>query len=137
MGLRQQIFMTKYLFYLYFWFDKRKSPATVALNNLFGCILNVPNDWRLGWLSLPLNRKHWIAFKKIGDAWWNLDSKIKEPIILGNNSDFCSYIEDQLSDKNKELFLVITNSVQESGSWRADECRKDSEKSPGLFVELP
>ena len=100
------------------WFDKRKDPRTVKINKLEGCILNVPNDWRIGWVSLPMNRKHWIAFKKINEKWFNLDSKLKEPDIIGSDDDFYDFLGKNLKEGTKELFLVVKQSVQDDASWR-------------------
>ena len=80
--------------------------------------MNVPNDWKVGFITLPFNRKHWIALKKIDDAWYNLDSKLQSPEEIGSNEDFLKYLESQLKEGNKELFLVVSSEVSESESWR-------------------
>ena len=117
------------------WFDKRKEPRSVVdLDQVVGCILNVPNDWKIGWLALPLNRKHWIALKNVGGVWYNLDSKLKEPEVIGANSDCYVFLAKHLKDKDKELFLVVTKEVQESESWKVDSVKTSSN---GLYVELP
>ena len=100
------------------WFDKRKDPRIVDLEQIQGCILNVPNDWKIGFVTLPFNRKHWIAFKKIQESWYNLDSKIKVPEKLGSDEDFYKYLELQLKDGTKELFLVTTSIVSQSECWK-------------------
>ena len=117
------------------WFDKRKDPRTVVdLDKLVGCIFNVPNDWKIGWVSLPLNRRHWIALKDIGGVWYNLDSKMKEPEVIGSKKDCYEFLGKHLKDKDKELFLVVTKEVQESESWKVDSRKSEPN---GLFVELP
>ena len=50
--------------------------------------MNVPNDWKVGFITLPFNRKHWIALKKIDDAWYNLDSKLQNHEEIGSNEEF-------------------------------------------------
>ena len=80
--------------------------------------MNVPNDWKVGFITLPFNRKHWIALKKIDDAWYNLDSKLQNPEEIGSNEEFLKYLESQLKEGNKELFLVVSSEVSESESWR-------------------
>lgn len=118
------------------WFDKRKDPRTVVdLDQLVGCILNVPNDWKIGWLTLPLNRRHWIALKDIGGVWYNLDSKMKDPELIGGKEDCYEFLGKQLKEKDKELFLIVTKDVQESESWKLGSNK--SEPKNGLFVELP
>ena len=100
------------------WFDKRKDPRSVKINVLEGCILNVPNNWKIGWVSLPMNRKHWIAFKKINGKWFNLDSKLKEPEIIGSDDDYYDFLSKNLKEGTKELFLVVKQSIQDDDSWR-------------------
>ena len=118
------------------WFDKRKEPRSVVnLDKLIGCILNVPNDWKIGWLALPLNRRHWIALKDIGGVWYNLDSKMKEPEAIGSKDDCYEFLSKQLKHKDKELFLIVTRDVQESESWKVDINKSGPEN--GLFVNLP
>ena len=102
------------------WFDKRKDPRTVNLQQIKGCILNVPNDWKIGFVTLPFNRKHWIAFKKIQENWYNLDSKLKLPVNLGCDEDFYKYLDSQLRDGSRELFLVTTADVSQSECWKTE-----------------
>lgn len=45
--------------------------------------MNIPNEYQLGYIRLPLQRRHWIAIRKIGDEYYNLDSKLKEPFPIG------------------------------------------------------
>lgn len=67
------------------------------LSKTFGLILNVPNTPSDGLFSLPLNyipiqaqiwssQKHWIAVRKIGDYYYNLDSKLNAPACIGGVS---------------------------------------------------
>lgn len=102
------------------WFDKRKQCNTVKLDQIEGFILNVPNDWKIGWVTLPFNRKHWIAFKKINEEWHNLDSKLQNPVKIGDDEELFSYLDNQLKDGNKELFIVVSNAVSQSESWKVN-----------------
>ncbi|XP_066967177.1 josephin-2-like isoform X2 [Macrobrachium rosenbergii] len=65
------------------WFDKRKDPHVIALEKVVGFILNVPSEYRLGPVQLPLRRKHWIAIRNIRGVYYNLDSKLEAPEIIG------------------------------------------------------
>ena len=51
-----------------------------------GFILNVPSQYRLGPVQLPLRRKHWIAIRSIRGIYYNLDSKLDTPEIIGKVS---------------------------------------------------
>jgi len=120
------------------WFDKRKDPSIISLDNIIGFILNVPSDFKIGWIPLPLNRKHWIAIRFIGDQFYNLDSKLDKVESVGQEEELLTYLRDQLSVKDKELFLVMRQEVAESELWRK-ELATDPVQEPteSLKVELP
>lgn len=63
-----------------------RNPHCLQLNKIFGFIMNIPNDYHIGYIRLPLQRKHWIAIRKINERYYNLDSKLKEPLSIGNVS---------------------------------------------------
>ena len=90
-----------------------------------GFILNVPNCLKLGWVQLPVERRHWVAFKemKMGEpevqGFYNLDSKLKEPQLVGDKSAFIEYLRAELGE-DKELFLVVTKEVSDSDSWKVE-----------------
>lgn len=65
-----------YSFYL-------RDPKCLCLDNIEGFILNVPTEYKLGFVLLPLKRRHWIALKKIHGAFYNLDSKLDSPQLIG------------------------------------------------------
>ena len=51
------------------WFDKRRPITILNLIKVKGFILNVPSDFKIaGIISLPWERKHWIAVTKINDG---------------------------------------------------------------------
>ena len=51
---------------------------------MLGLILNLPSPVSLGLLSLPLRRRHWVALRQVGGVYYNLDSKLRAPEVLGN-----------------------------------------------------
>jgi len=65
-------------FYFYY-----RDPKCLRLDNIEGFILNVPTEYKLGFVLLPLKRRHWIALKKIHGAFYNLDSKLDSPQLIG------------------------------------------------------
>ncbi|KAG8320862.1 Josephin-1 [Homalodisca vitripennis] len=65
------------------WFDKRKDPSCLQLDRISGFILNVPSDYRLGFVLLPLRRKHWVAIRQVAGTYYNLDSKLDSPVLIG------------------------------------------------------
>ncbi|XP_069689307.1 josephin-2-like isoform X2 [Periplaneta americana] len=68
------------------WFDKRKDPKCLNLDNILGFILNVPSDYKLGFVLLPLRRRHWVTIRQIHGTYYNLDSKLESPQLIGRAS---------------------------------------------------
>lgn len=56
----------------------------LKLNKIFGFVMNIPSECRLGFLWLPLKRRHWISIKNINGIYYNLDSKLPKPSQIGN-----------------------------------------------------
>jgi len=94
-----------------------RDPTCLNLNNIFGFILNIPSDYKLGFITLPLHRRHWIAFKQINNLFFNLDSKLNSPSLIGNKLDFIEFLKDELESKEKQLFIVVSADVEREGSW--------------------
>ncbi|XP_072943797.1 josephin-2 [Epargyreus clarus] len=99
------------------WFDKRKDPGCLDLSNICGFILNVPSDYKLGFVMLPLRRRHWITIRQIQGNFYNLDSKLEAPQLIGRSSDLIAYLKEQLDSKEKELFVVVSKEVEEKQLW--------------------
>ncbi|KAK2160500.1 hypothetical protein LSH36_132g05020 [Paralvinella palmiformis] len=99
------------------WFDKRRSPSDLELDNIFGFILNIPTDLRLGILHLPVQRKHWVAIRKVNGDFYNLDSKLNRPLLIGNNQQLVAFLKEQIQNKDKELLLVVKHEL-ENDVWR-------------------
>lgn len=60
-----------------------RSPDCIDTSQILGFILNVPSEYKIGFVALPLRRRHWIALRKIDDEYWNLDSKLDGPRSIG------------------------------------------------------
>ncbi|XP_043472722.1 josephin-2 [Leptopilina heterotoma] len=99
------------------WFDKRRDPSCLCLKNIQGFILNVPTEYKLGFVLLPLKRRHWVALKKIDGAFYNLDSKLDAPQLIGKDSELLAYLKDQIDSREKELFLVVSREVDSNQGW--------------------
>lgn len=101
------------------WFDKRKPILTLNLNKIKGFIVNVPSDYKIGgFISLPWERKHWIAITKINNVYYNLDSKLEKPESIGVEEQLISYLENVIKSKDKEIILIVSKEVELDGSWR-------------------
>ncbi|XP_052871134.1 josephin-like protein [Anopheles cruzii] len=99
------------------WFDKRKDPSRIDTSKIVGFILNVPTTYKVGFVRLPIQRRHWIAIRQINEEYWNLDSKLDVPQCLGDESSMLEYLREQLNSNDKELFIVCTNEVDKTQQW--------------------
>uniref|UniRef100_UPI00398E4F67 josephin-2-like n=1 Tax=Pristiophorus japonicus TaxID=55135 RepID=UPI00398E4F67 len=101
------------------WWDKRRDLANLVLGRVHGLILNIPSNVTLGFVSLPIRRKHWVAMRKVNGAYYNLDSKLKAPVTIGCEEEAREFLKDQIAQEPCELLLVVEKEVEEDGSWLA------------------
>jgi len=99
------------------WFDKRKEPSTIDTTQILGFILNVPTDYKIGFVVLPLKRRHWIAIRKINEQYWNLDSKLDAPQNIGNEDNLIQYLKNELQGNEKELFIIVSIETEQTQKW--------------------
>ncbi|XP_030750566.1 josephin-1 isoform X1 [Sitophilus oryzae] len=99
------------------WFDKRKDPACIDLKNIVGFILNTPSEYKIGFITFPLKRRHWIALREINGIYYNLDSKLDIPKIIGTSQDLNNFICNELDSQDKELFIVTTAEAGVNQCW--------------------
>lgn len=60
-----------------------REPGYLNLKNISGFILNVPSDYKISFITLPLRRRHWITIRELNGLYYNLDSKLDSPQIIG------------------------------------------------------
>ena len=59
------------------------------METVYGLIINLPSDFKLlGLLPTPFTSKHWIAIKALDGHFFNLDSKLENPIKIGKVAIF-------------------------------------------------
>jgi josephin len=96
------------------WFDKRRdiTEESIELTRAFGYIMNVRSDYSFGFITLPLkNIRHWKSLRRLkDDSFYNLDSKLDKPKLIGNNESFVTYLKNEMSSNDKELFIVVPKS---------------------------
>ncbi|XP_029440836.1 josephin-2 [Rhinatrema bivittatum] len=103
------------------WWDKRRSLDTLVLRHIHGFIVNIPSRISLGLLSLPIMRRHWIAVREVNGLYYNLDSKLKVPAVIGGERDVRVFLQELISQGLCEVLLVVHKDVEVSGIWlRAD-----------------
>lgn len=90
----------------------------LCLDYIQGFILNIPTDYKLmGYVKLPLKRKHWITVRKVQGSYYNLDSKLDAPKVIGQEKELLDFLRDQVQNVEKELLLAVTTEVAQSGDW--------------------
>ncbi|XP_059939744.1 josephin-2 isoform X1 [Mesoplodon densirostris] len=99
------------------WWDRRRPLSQLALPRVLGLILNLPSPVSLGLLSLPLRRRHWVALRQVDGVYYNLDSKLRAPEVLGNEDGVRAFLAAALAQGLCEVLLVVTKEVEEKGSW--------------------
>ena len=112
-----------------------RTVKTLFLENIIGFILNIPNDYKIGFLHLPVQRKHWVAIREVNSQYYNLDSKLDAPEVIGNVDDLRSYLSEQLESKDKELLLVVSPEIATTGTWHLDEHLKPASNLMNSPVE--
>eukprot|EP00742_Colponemidia_sp_Colp-10_P010314 GILJ01011321.1.p1 GENE.GILJ01011321.1~~GILJ01011321.1.p1 ORF type:complete len:189 (-),score=17.97 GILJ01011321.1:549-1055(-) len=87
------------------WFDSRHDIYNAALGDCFGLILNIPTKvFRM----MPVGR-HWLALKKVGRRWYNLDSKLKHPVPFETDESLKHFLHEKLQ-KGGQLILIKNES---------------------------
>uniref|UniRef100_A0A8D0GHX5 Josephin-2 n=1 Tax=Sphenodon punctatus TaxID=8508 RepID=A0A8D0GHX5_SPHPU len=99
------------------WWDKRRPLEQLQLVGILGFIVNVPSNVTLGFVSLPVRRRHWVALRQHGGTYYNLDSKLKAPAPIGGESELRVFLQGVLSQGPCELLLVVPHEVEKAGSW--------------------
>ncbi|XP_056681616.1 josephin-2 [Monodelphis domestica] len=99
------------------WWDRRRPLSQLALSQVLGFILNLPSPISLGLLSLPLQRRHWVALRQVGGVYYNLDSKLREPVALGGEDELRDFLSAAMAQGPCEVLLVVTKDIEESGGW--------------------
>ncbi|XP_015524155.1 josephin-2 [Neodiprion lecontei] len=122
------------------WFDKRRDPKCLCLDNIEGFILNVPTEYKLGFVLLPLKRRHWVALRKISGTFYNLDSKLETPQLIGKDNELIAYLKEQIDSKEKELFLVVSREVDSKQGWLIDpylqsKIQNDTDQDSIQYIE--
>lgn len=101
-------------------FSIARNPSCIDTSQIIGFILNVPNDYKLGFIVLPFKRRHWIAVRKINNIYWNLDSKLNAPEQIGDDNELQSYLINQLKSNDKELFVIVQSEIEKTKNWLRD-----------------
>ncbi|KAH7732232.1 josephin-2 [Aphelenchoides avenae] len=80
------------------WFDNRMNANVINTDAVFAYVFNIPST---GWVPFVKGR-HWFAVIRAGHAFYNMDSKLPEPVPI---DDLVLFANKQLAEGN-QLFLV-------------------------------
>lgn len=90
------------------WFDKRKDIEKLKLEHIFGFILNVPNNGPVPLNYLPWStQKHWICIRKVQDYYYDLDSKLDKPEIIGNEIELIKFLKHKCAIDQLEILVIV------------------------------
>jgi josephin len=71
------------------------------------------------------SQKHWIAIRKIGQYYYNLDSKLISPICIGEETALLQYFRQNSLIEQVEILIVVPKCVTEDQSWvRSNDGKK-------------
>ena len=62
---------------------------------------------QIGFLQLPIKRKHWIAIRQFNNVFYNLDSKLNSPELIGGEADLKAYLQKLLDSGQSELLIIV------------------------------
>lgn len=51
-------------------------------------------------------------------VYYNLDSKLDEPELIGDDIKLISYLENLIKSKDKELFVIVQKQFEIDSSWK-------------------
>lgn len=97
-----------------FSFSLNRTIDDLEFGKALGFILNIPSKLIGSWPSAMLNRRHWLALRKVEDCgYYNLDSKLKQPQLIGDEEALKEFLEKHLKTPDVELLTVIEEKTPE------------------------
>ncbi len=55
--------------------------------------------------------------RQIGSHFYNLDSKLKAPEVIGEQKELIDYLKEQIQCKDKELLIVVSAECAKQDKW--------------------
>ena len=91
------------------------------LASIFGFVINKMFKPKCLGLKVPIQRRHWIAVRKIGDRYYDLDSKLNEPKCIGDHENLLSFLKCEVLNTTTEIFVVVPNQVAKDETWMRND----------------
>lgn len=88
------------------------------MDNVYGMLINTVGKWNAFGYKVSLKMfRHWYSIKKIHTLYYNLDSKLRRPERIGDDTELKSYLKSKLSEASTELLLVVDKDIAEVRGW--------------------
>lgn len=68
-------------------------------------------------MKLPLDLKHWYVIRQLQGSFYNLDSKLSQPQLLGDREALLDFLRERLTEDKTQLLLVVEPDTEQIGSW--------------------
>lgn len=66
---------------------------------------------------LPVCAFFQIAVREVDGTYYNLDSKLDYPEVIGDEGMLMKFLADTLECREKELFVVVTKQTEHESTW--------------------
>ncbi|CAF1104651.1 unnamed protein product [Didymodactylos carnosus] len=94
--------------------DINESFDIFDFDRSFGLLLNIPIERsivsRLPFLRSLAVGRHWLTIKNIDGTYYNLDSKLNQPVLLGDKEHLIDYL-NKLDRSKSYIYIVIHQSL--------------------------
>ncbi|KFD51808.1 hypothetical protein M513_07335 [Trichuris suis] len=125
------------------WFDRRKNVDSVLTTDCIGFIVNVPSNWSLLGVPIPLwSNRHWVrtclsnvfkkfpafqyAIREIEGTYYNLDSKLSHAEAIGGRQQLLQFLSDLLQSGDVQLFTIVRRDSADSVGRRQSPDANDA-----------
>lgn len=88
------------------WWDKRRNLIELPTKDVLGFVLNLSSNSCIAGVRLPFKSKHWLAIREIATMYYNFDSKLDHPLLIGDKTQLIEYLQTKLNDC--ELFIICS-----------------------------
>lgn len=89
------------------WHDQRDTAYETIGGDCEAAVVNVKGS---GPLAALFGGRHWFTVKKSedGESWYNLDSKLAEPALVGGAVELRDLLEELRASSDAKILLVVT-----------------------------
>ncbi|CAM9707812.1 unnamed protein product, partial [Heterosigma akashiwo] len=91
------------------WHDQRRKVTDINLHLCSGLLVNVEERGRI------FNSHHWYTIRKIGQSYFDLDSKLQEPCCLGTQEEALRHLQQKQQQQMTQIIMVMANATIQEG----------------------